>query len=131
MLERCNRVLFGMRGAAITLMKLDYKHKKVHYGNIGNVTFALGCADGQLIRPIPKRGFLSGKKVKWSTSVYPYNNRDTFIIYTDGAKCSNIDIRVLFKFSTLHEMVEYVTKEIQYEQDDTTFLIGQTKRIDE
>ena len=68
------------RGAAVAIVKFDYKEKTIQYSCVGNVRFYM-LQDGQkMIYPLPVMGYLSGKPQKLKTQEYPYSTGDSFFL---------------------------------------------------
>ena len=84
-MRRCNKVLIKERGVVLTIIKVNFYNQHITYSNIGNITFTLFLPDGEIVRPIPSRGFLSGKwKQKIKVKHLQYKQNSWFIMCTDG-----------------------------------------------
>ncbi|GAF64711.1 PP2C family serine/threonine-protein phosphatase [Alkalihalobacillus trypoxylicola] len=122
-LESCNKQLLGKRGAVVTLLKIDFIKKEFHYSNMGNVGFALYYPNGEVIQPIPQRGYLSGHKKPFSMKSFPYEKNSTFMMYTDGIK-SPPNKKQLLELDSLKRGASALFKAVKDVHDDMTLLIG-------
>ncbi|OLO36383.1 hypothetical protein BTR23_15015 [Alkalihalophilus pseudofirmus] len=124
-IQRCNETLVAKRGVVLTVVKFDCKKKNVHYSSIGNIGFLFYSANGQMIRPIPNRGFLSGRKVDVKTEQFPYDSGSTFVIFSDGVKLSSLKRENLIDLCSEEKAKQFIQKHVQVTEDDITILIGQ------
>ena len=71
LLLRCNEQMVNKRGAAVAIVKIDYKLKTISYSCVGNVKFYMyQRSTDKMIYPLPVMGYLSGRKQKYNTQTY-------------------------------------------------------------
>ena len=58
LLSRCNEHMVQKRGAAVAIVKVDYKQKTIQYSCVGNVRFYMLHDCGKMIYPLPVMGYL-------------------------------------------------------------------------
>lgn len=125
-----NDALVNVRGAVVSIFKIDYQHQNFTYSSVGNVQFTLIPPNDKPINPLPNYGFLSGRPIKIKTQVFPYPKNSAFIIHSDGLK-SHSDLRKLCseKVSS-HYLVNFISRMIdQQEGDDLTLLVGKSVEV--
>ncbi|MET3698567.1 negative regulator of sigma-B (phosphoserine phosphatase) [Bacillus oleivorans] len=121
-MKACNQALLNKRGAAVSVLKIDYHNKEFTYSSVGNVKFYFLKQDGTTIYPLPVYGYLSGKNQLFITQTYRYEVPSRFFIHTDGLnelarkRYVKMNIPLKFIYRNLTEIVD--------NRDDTTFLIG-------
>ncbi|HWO76794.1 MAG TPA: SpoIIE family protein phosphatase [Bacillus sp. (in: firmicutes)] len=121
-MKACNQALLNKRGAAVSVIKIDYVKKEFTYSSVGNVKFYFLKQDGTIIYPLPVYGYLSGKNQLFITQTYKYDVPSRFFIHTDGLhelarkKYVKMNIPLSYIYRNLIEIVD--------NRDDTTFLIG-------
>lgn len=121
-LSRCNEHMFQKRGAAVAIVKIDYKRKKVQYSCVGNVRFYMLQGGEEMIYPLPVMGYLSGKPQKLKTQEYRYLEGDLFFLHSDGVVLR--DPRSLLRESpSSYQLYENVKQMIKLD-DDATFIVG-------
>lgn len=122
LLSRCNEYMVQKRGAAVAIVKIDYKRKKIQYSCIGNVRFYMLQGGEKMIYPLPVMGYLSGKPQKPKTQEYSYYSGDSFFLHSDGVVLRSP--KLLLKESTSrYELYNNVVKSIKHD-DDATFIAG-------
>ena len=84
LLSRCNEYMVQKRGAAVAIVKADYKQKTIQYSCVGNVRFYMLRDRGKMIYPLPVMGYLSGRPQKLKTQQYDYQTGDLFFLHSDG-----------------------------------------------
>ncbi|MBU9710441.1 SpoIIE family protein phosphatase [Evansella tamaricis] len=124
LMDKCNRVLVQRRGAVLSILRIDINEQEITYSNVGNIGCNFYSPDGKLDRPVPSRGYLSGKKQKIRIQRIPYEKGMTFVLYTDGFHFNPGYHSILSKMDspkdTLHQLVELM----EDTNDDTALLIG-------
>ncbi|MDE5416076.1 PP2C family serine/threonine-protein phosphatase [Alkalihalobacterium chitinilyticum] len=123
--ELCNKSLASKRGVVLTVIKFDRKDREVHYSNIGNIGFLFYSSKGQMIRPIPYRGFLSGRKINVKTESFPYDPGSIFVIFSDGIKLSGLKHENLTDMRSQEEAGRFIERHVSSVDDDLTLLVGQ------
>ncbi|MCT8136577.1 SpoIIE family protein phosphatase [Anaerobacillus sp. CMMVII] len=127
-MENCNRLLFNKRGVVLSILKVDYIKKEIIYTNTGNINCVFYSPEGILTRTIPRRGFLSGKKVTFTTQHLPYQTGTRFIVFTDGIDLQTSLQKVILKENNIADVVQTVKKLVDPKKDDMTFLVGDVLR---
>ncbi|MCZ8534330.1 PP2C family serine/threonine-protein phosphatase [Psychrobacillus sp. FSL K6-2365] len=123
LLLRCNDLMIQKRGAAVALVKIDYKSQTISYSCVGNVKFYMyKRATDKMIYPLPVMGYLSGRKQRINTQTYACEKNDLFMLHSDGVVMNSpkSTIKVAANARCLYETV---FKEIEH-GDDSTFIVG-------
>lgn len=123
LLLRSNELMVQKRGAAVALVKIDYKAQTISYSCVGNIKFYMyQRSTGKMIYPLPVMGYLSGRKQKVNTQTYAYAKDDLFLLHSDGVnmKSPKATIKDSCNAKCLYESVY---KEIEH-GDDATFIVG-------
>jgi negative regulator of sigma-B (phosphoserine phosphatase) len=123
LLLRCKDLMVHKRGAAVALVKIDYKSQTISYSCVGNVKFYMyNRATDKMIYPLPVMGYLSGRKQRTNTQTYACDKNDLFMLHSDGVVMSSPKSTI--KNATNAEcLYETVFKEIEH-GDDSTFIVG-------
>ena len=84
LLNRCNEYMVQKRGAAVAIVRVNYKEGTIEYSCVGNVRMYIlhGCE--KMIYPLPVMGYLSGRPQKMNTQTYKYDVGDLFFLHSDG-----------------------------------------------
>lgn len=122
-MELCNQRLCNGRGAVLSILKIDYKQHRLSYANIGNIRFIVYSPSGVLARPVPRSGFLCGRKIKCHEQHFNYDPHSSFVLYTDGFRLPSND-HYIPQMNSSKESVEYLVKKNDELNDDATLLIG-------
>ncbi len=126
LLERCNDEMVYKRGAAVALVKVDYRQRTISYSCVGNVKFYMYQKKfDKMIYPLPVMGYLSGRKQKLRTQTYPVYAGDTFVLHSDGVMIKNPKELIRQARSADH-LYERVMKGMEF-GDDATFIAGRIK----
>lgn len=123
LLLRCNELMVQKRGAAVALVKIDYKAQTISYSCVGNIKFYMyQRATGKMIYPLPVMGYLSGRKQKINTQTYACAKEDLFLLHSDGVnmKSPKSTIKESCNAKVLYRSV---FQEIEH-GDDATFIVG-------
>ena len=123
LLLKCNELMVQKRGAAVALVRVDYKTQTISYSCVGNIKFYMyQRATGKMIYPLPVMGYLSGRKQKINTQTYACAKDDLFLLHSDGVvmKSPKTTIKESGSAKCLYETVY---KEIEH-GDDATFIVG-------
>lgn len=122
LLSRCNEYMVQKRGAAVAIVKIDYKRQTIQYSCVGNVRFYMLQDGKEMIYPLPVMGYLSGKPQKLKTQEYNYHLGDIFFLHSDGIQLPSP--RTLLKETKcLTQLSQNVIQTINYD-DDATFIAG-------
>jgi phosphoserine phosphatase RsbX len=124
LMENCNRSLLNKRGVVLSILKVDYIKQEIIYSNTGNINCIFYSSDGTLTRTIPKRGFLSGKKLSFTTQQLPYQPNMRFIVFTDGVDLQSTLQKSIMKEANIIEVIQSVKNLADFKKDDITFLVG-------
>ncbi|WP_216831437.1 PP2C family serine/threonine-protein phosphatase [Alkalihalobacterium elongatum] len=125
LVELCNNNLVSQRGVVLTVVKFDQREKKAHFGSVGNIGFLFYSSSGQIIRPMPRRGFLSGRRINVKTECFPFDPGSIFVIYSDGVHLSGIKHENLTDLRSQEEASRFIEKHVKANDDDMTLLVGQ------
>ncbi|MCE7794154.1 SpoIIE family protein phosphatase [Salipaludibacillus sp. CUR1] len=124
LMDKCNQVMWGTRGVVLTILKFDFRSDVIEYTNVGNISCTFYKPSGELYRPVPVRGYLSGKKKKFKTQRIPYEKDTVFIIYSDGVVFDPVYHALFSKKDTPERMLNRVVDLMEESNDDTTLLVG-------
>lgn len=123
LLERCNTEMVYKRGAAVALVKVDYKDQTLAYSCVGNVKFYMYQKKfDRMIYPLPVMGYLSGRKQKLRTQTYPIFEGDLFLLHSDGVDIRNPKEMIKQSGSADH-LYERVMQGMKF-GDDATFIVA-------
>lgn len=122
MLSRCNEYMVQKRGAAVALVKVDYKHKTIEYSCVGNVRFYMLTGGEKMIYPLPVMGYLSGRPQRLRTQKYTYKQGDVFFLHSDGVVLQSPK-SMLKESLGAHEVYRNVAYNVE-NNDDATFITG-------
>ncbi|MCK0473866.1 SpoIIE family protein phosphatase [Halalkalibacter sp. APA_J-10(15)] len=121
--EKGNKDLLFERGAVLTIIKIHYEKREISYCNYGNIGFMLCLPDGKLIQPIPKRGYLSGRKSTFNIHYFPFEKDSVFCLYSDGVS-SPFNKEQLLSIRELEDIIPYLNYSTEQINDDVTVLVG-------
>ncbi|PYZ95467.1 phosphoserine phosphatase [Alteribacter lacisalsi] len=124
LMARCNNVLLNTRGAVLTIIKLDIPSKEIVYSNIGNIGCIFYPPSGKLVRPIPSRGYMSGRRQKFKSQRIQYEKGTTFILYSDGLRFDPVFHAFMNGMPSTEKAMQQVIDSMTDQSDDTTILIG-------
>ncbi|WP_172370729.1 SpoIIE family protein phosphatase [Sporosarcina jiandibaonis] len=122
LLSRCNEYMIQKRGAAVAIVKIDYKSMMIQYSCVGNVRFYMLQDGKKMIYPLPVMGYLSGKPQKLNTQEYDYHIGDIFFLHSDGIQLPSPKA-LLKQTKCLAQLSQSVIETINHE-DDATFIAG-------
>lgn len=122
-MERCNQALLRKRGAAVAILKVDFKKKEFHYSCVGNIRFYLYPPNDKMIYPLPVTGYLSGRKQKFHTQQFTYTPSTKFFIHSDGFEMKGTK-NFLRNASSLEETAKKLESQNSASNDDITFIFG-------
>ncbi|MDG5787933.1 SpoIIE family protein phosphatase [Evansella sp. AB-P1] len=123
-MSHCNKTLAHKRGTVIGVLKINFPNKEIIYCNVGNIGCAFYPPSGKLERPIPIRGYLSGKQQKFKIQHLYYEPGTSFILYTDGLIFNPAYHSCLFDLNTPELMMEHIVNDMKESNDDTAIVIG-------
>lgn len=122
-MERCNQALLRKRGAAVAILKVDFKKKEFQYSCVGNIRFYLYPPNDKMIYPLPVTGYLSGRKQKFHTQQFTYTPSTKFFIHSDGFEMKGTK-NFLRNASSLEETAKKLESQNSALNDDITFIFG-------
>ncbi|MGY4691203.1 PP2C family serine/threonine-protein phosphatase [Salibacterium sp. K-3] len=123
-LQQCNRALLHERGVVITILKVDFDASEIVYGNIGNVETYLFSEDGDMKRPVPALGYLSGRNFKFQLQRYPIKQGSHFVMHSDGIKFTRSDQENVKHSRCPRTSIQYFAEKAQKQNDDITVVVG-------
>lgn len=126
LLSRCNEYMYQKRGAAVAIVKIDYKLKTIQYSCVGNVRFYMLQDGEKMIYPLPVMGYLSGKPQKLKMQEYPYYPGDTFFLHSDGVELRSPKA-LLRESHGSYDLYKNVEKFVNH-NDDATFIVGSLRQ---
>ncbi|WP_026688723.1 SpoIIE family protein phosphatase [Alteribacter aurantiacus] len=124
LMDKCNEALWHKRGAVLTIIKIDQDAQEIVYSNVGNIGCIFYPPTGKLVRPIPSRGYMSGKKRQFKAQRISYEDGMSFILYSDGLKFDPVFHHYMTKLPSTQKAMEQVVGGMVDSSDDTTILIG-------
>ncbi|WP_062048814.1 SpoIIE family protein phosphatase [Bacillus sp. JCM 19034] len=124
--DKSNQKLGTERGVVLTIIKIYYDKKQIAYCNYGNVVFLLRTPDGKLVQPIPRRGYLSGRKSTLNTQYFTFEKDSIFCLHSDGIR--SFKKEKLLSAHELDDVKTYMERFIEEVADDATVLIGKIGR---
>lgn len=124
LLEDCNQVLKEKRGAAVSILKVNFSQAEFTYSSVGNICFVVYCPSGRVIYPLPVTGYLSGRPQKYRSETFSYEKGAKFILHTDGLAIPAIK-PLLSDFSTIEAIAAHLDQYIKSRHDDLTYIVGQ------
>lgn len=124
LMKYSNSTLVNKRGAAVSILKVDYNRKEFVYSSVGNIRFFLYNRDTEkLVYPLPVTGYLSGRVQKYHTQKFRYEPNSKFILHSDGLRLQGAKT-VLKSYASLERNAEEILRNNTIHSDDTTFILG-------
>lgn len=84
LMNACNEQMKDKRGAAVTIVKVDYVQRQIEMSAIGNVRVYVQQPAGKMIYPIPQQGYLSGRPQKVKVERFDYEPGALLFMHSDG-----------------------------------------------
>ncbi len=123
LLLRSNELMMHKRGAAVALVKVDYRQQTISYSCVGNIRFYMyQKGTGKMIYPLPVMGYLSGRKQNINTQTYSYSKGDLFLLHSDGITMKSPKL-TMKEAGCAKRLYTAIMKEIEH-GDDATLIIG-------
>ncbi|MFJ8063387.1 PP2C family serine/threonine-protein phosphatase [Psychrobacillus sp. NPDC096426] len=123
LLLRCNERMVQKRGAAVAIVKIDYKLQTISYSCIGNIKFYMYQKEtDKMLYPLPVMGYLSGRKQKVKTQTYACKKNDLFLLHSDGVNMKSPK-NIIKNAPNAKCLYHSVLKTIEH-GDDATFIVG-------
>lgn len=126
LLSRCNVEMFRKRGAAVAIVKVDFKLKTLQYSSVGNVRCYLFQGKEKVVYPLPVMGYLSGRRQKFNVQAYGYQENDLFFMHSDGIILRS-PAASLRESSSAYELYQNIAS-LSTSDDDATFIVGSLLR---
>lgn len=127
LMEKCNKALLSKRGAVLSVMKINQNEKEIQYCNVGNIGCIFYYPSGQLTRPIPSRGYLSGKKHNFKTQRVFLEGEMSFILHTDGLNYVPVYHSYFTTMNSPEVTLQQLVNNKIDQNDDTTILVGRVR----
>lgn len=128
LMDMINRSLCNLRGAVVTVFRVDYQNKMVQFSGVGNIKLTIYPVNGKSITPLSKPGFLSGRPLRFQVQQFAYPEQGLFVIHSDGVRLLSKQIPAIKKIYSADEPVAtdvYLNDLMKdNETDDMTLLIG-------
>ncbi|MDQ0256144.1 negative regulator of sigma-B (phosphoserine phosphatase) [Evansella vedderi] len=124
LMAKCNNVLFNKRGAVLAILKIDINDCQITYSNVGNIGCIFYDPSGKLTRPIPSRGYLSGKKQDFRIQKIYLEQEMSFILYTDGLIFNPVYHSYFTKMNSTKTTIQHLVDLNMDFKDDTTIVVG-------
>lgn len=124
LLERCNKAVWGTRGVVLSILKFDFLSRQVEYINVGNITCTFYYSTGKMYRPVPSRGFLSGRKHRSKPAMVPFEEGMNFIVYSDGLEFHPAYHALFNRHLSSKDMLEMLVEFKVDTNDDVAIVLG-------
>ncbi|MFC4736526.1 SpoIIE family protein phosphatase [Bacillus daqingensis] len=124
LIQLCNDRMWGTRGVVLSILRIDVQNRRCEYINMGNISCHFYHPDGDMIRPVPKRGYLSGRKVKLRTQSWEYRPGMVFTMYSDGFPQDPLSDRLFSANDTPEAIMDRLSDLFEHVDDDATVMIG-------
>ncbi|HET7626923.1 MAG TPA: SpoIIE family protein phosphatase [Bacillales bacterium] len=128
LVEKCNCGLRNERGAVLSVFKIDFHKGLLEFSGVGNIRFVFYPPNEKAVYPIPKIGFLSGKRFSARVQTFSFPKHSSFVIYSDGlgsvgakypSSCMNVT-----DVERISECVAAYVMDDARSSDDVTFIVG-------
>ncbi|RBW67853.1 protein phosphatase 2C domain-containing protein [Bacillus taeanensis] len=123
-MEKANQSLKGMRGAVLTVFKINFQTNELSFCGVGNVHLIIYTHEGKIIRPLSYSGYLSGQRQHYHVQHLELPVPCSFIIYSDGLKVSSKSKEIVQMMHSPRDASYHIQRLIEKPTDDVTFLIG-------
>ncbi|MBS4224398.1 PP2C family serine/threonine-protein phosphatase [Lederbergia citrea] len=123
LMDYCNKVLLRKRGAAVAILKVDFKRQEFDYSCVGNIRFYVYTPSGKMIYPMPVTGYLSGRPQKFRTQKFSYEPRSKFLIHSDGFVNINTKM-MLSSCQSITALSDHLKIKQINNMDDMSFIVG-------
>jgi phosphoserine phosphatase RsbX len=123
LMHECNKILVNKRGAAVSLIKVDFQTHEFVYSCVGNIRCYLYNPSGRTTYPLPVMGYLSGKPQIFRTQCFTFDPHSKFLLHSDGLRVSNSK-SLLQSGRSLEVIASEIEKQQMSKTDDSTFILG-------
>ena len=124
LMSKCNELMWQKRGAVLTIIKLNMDTQEIAYSNIGNISCVFYKPSGELYRPVPSRGYLSGRKQTIRVQNLKFENGMTFILHSDGLNFDPYYHSLFSRMSSPKYLLQELVDIMETSDDDTTIMVG-------
>ncbi|PRO65891.1 SpoIIE family protein phosphatase [Alkalicoccus urumqiensis] len=122
--HRINDAMSGTRGAVVSILRIYPEEEQCEYMNVGNITLHLHYPDGNVVRPVPKRGYLSGRPQRPVRQNWEFPKNTYFSMYSDGFAKNPLHRQLFSIHESPEEIMLRISREINHIDDDATFMVG-------
>lgn len=122
LIEQLHEKLFGSRGVALGLLKIQRGDDTVRYTGIGNIFGHLFGSN--IITFVNYNGTLGIKLRKFKTFEYPFKRGDVIVMHSDGISCKWIDEFSQLWSGDLQGFSHYIIKSYGRPNDDASIIVG-------
>ncbi|NGP46242.1 SpoIIE family protein phosphatase [Bacillaceae bacterium SIJ1] len=124
LVRRANEAMKQMRGAVLTIFKMDFVREELTCISVGNIRLFVHSSTGKLTYPLPQSGYLSGRHCPLKIQTFPCEKESSFLIHSDG-----LDLRsprqIGWRTPSIEEAYRLLLASISEDPpDDVTFLLG-------
>ena len=120
LMNTCNKEMKDKRGAAVTIVKVDYVQKRIEISAIGNVRVYIQQPTGKMIYPLPQPGYLSGRPQQVKVERYDYEPGTLLFMHSDGIQMRSPK-QTLEESSNACQLALTIYRMIDF-NDDATFI---------
>ena len=124
MMNACNEALKDKRGAAVSILKVNYRKEEVEYCSVGNIRFFLYPPSEKLIYPLPVKGYLSGKPQPFKIHRFSFERNTKFFLFSDGVNIPSVKAYIN-SVPSPNTLLEIVNKHSSKSLDDVTLIAGE------
>ncbi|KPB04136.1 PP2C family serine/threonine-protein phosphatase [Bacillus sp. CHD6a] len=123
-MKACNEAMRNKRGAAVSVLKVNYALREVLYSCVGNIRFFLYPPTEKLIYPLPVKGYLSGRPQTLKTHRFPYKSNMKFFLYSDGLNIPSVK-KYIKDIPSATSLLEIAAMFTSNGMDDVTIISGE------
>jgi len=121
-IKKCNKQLYGKRGAVLGILKIDLNSHNYTFSSIGNIGLIIIAPHSKNRRNIPSGGYLAGYERSVKVMEGMLECEMNFIMFSDGVKEADLAQNYL-KNPNVHELIEtFAMTNTTERQDDTTLI---------
>lgn len=124
LMSECNDLMWQKRGAVLTIIKLDMDTQEIIYCNVGNIGCIFYKPSGKLYRPVPSRGYLSGRKQNFRLQKLPFEKGMSFILHSDGLDFDPYYHSLFTRMGSPKFILQRLLDMMEISDDDTTIMVG-------
>ncbi|CAM3921222.1 SpoIIE family protein phosphatase [Alkalicoccus chagannorensis] len=124
--QACNSQMGGTRGVVLSILRIYPQERKCEYVNVGNINCHVYQKNGEVIHPVPNRGYLSGRRIKPRVERWTMEADMVFSMYSDGFPANPLTYPYFHYEETPENMMNRLVEDFQYLDDDASVMIGKT-----